>query len=60
MDGNGRWAQNRGKMRVSGHKAGVKSVREAVAFAARAKMEALTLFAFPARTGAVRKGKSTP
>ncbi len=35
-----------GKMRVSGHKAGVKSVREAVAFAARAKMEALTLFAF--------------
>jgi undecaprenyl diphosphate synthase len=46
MDGNGRWAQNRGKMRVSGHKAGVKSVREAVAFAARAKMEALTLFAF--------------
>ena len=38
--------QNRGKMRVSGHKAGVKSVREAVSFAARAKMEALTLFAF--------------
>jgi undecaprenyl diphosphate synthase len=28
MDGNGRWAQNRGKMRVSGHKAGVKSVRD--------------------------------
>lgn len=46
MDGNGRWAQNRGKMRVFGHKAGVKSVREAVTFAARAQMEALTLFAF--------------
>lgn len=46
MDGNGRWAQNRGKMRVFGHKAGVKSVREAVTFAARARMEALTLFAF--------------
>ena len=46
MDGNGRWAQNRGKMRVYGHKAGVKSVREAVTFAARAKIEALTLFAF--------------
>jgi len=46
MDGNGRWAQNRGKMRVYGHKAGVKSVREAVTFAARAKIDALTLFAF--------------
>ena len=60
MDGNGRWAQNRGKMRVSGHKAGVKSVREAVAFAARAKMEALTSSRSPARTGAARKGRSMP
>ncbi|ENY72520.1 polyprenyl diphosphate synthase [Aeromonas diversa] len=46
MDGNGRWAQSRGKMRVHGHKAGVKSVRDAVSFAARAGMQALTLFAF--------------
>lgn len=46
MDGNGRWAQQRGKIRVQGHKAGVKSVREAVSFAARAGMQALTLFAF--------------
>lgn len=46
MDGNGRWAENRGKMRVYGHKAGVKAVRETVTFAARAKMDALTLFAF--------------
>lgn len=27
MDGNGRWAQQRGKIRVAGHKAGVVSVR---------------------------------
>lgn len=46
MDGNGRWAQNRGKLRVYGHRAGVKAVREAVTFAARAKLDALTLFAF--------------
>lgn len=46
MDGNGRWAEQRGKFRVSGHKAGVKSVRAAVRFAYQLKLEALTLFAF--------------
>ena len=46
MDGNGRWAQQRGKMRVFGHKAGVKAVRDAVSFAARLNLDALTLFAF--------------
>ncbi|NTW49776.1 MAG: undecaprenyl diphosphate synthase family protein, partial [Chlorobiales bacterium] len=30
MDGNGRWAKNRGKMRVMGHNAGVESVRDIV------------------------------
>ncbi|GLR08754.1 (2E,6E)-farnesyl- diphosphate-specific ditrans,polycis-undecaprenyl-diphosphate synthase [Mixta theicola] len=46
MDGNGRWAKNQGKLRVSGHKAGVKSVRRAVSFAVSNKLEALTLYAF--------------
>lgn len=46
MDGNGRWAQQRGKMRVFGHKAGVKAVRDAVSFASRLGIEVLTLFAF--------------
>ncbi len=46
MDGNGRWAQQRGKMRVFGHKAGVKAVRDAVSFAVSLKLDALTLFAF--------------
>lgn len=46
MDGNGRWAKLRGKFRVSGHKAGVKSVRAAVSFAHQLQLEALTLFAF--------------
>lgn len=46
MDGNGRWAKNRGKLRISGHKAGVKSVRRAVSFAVSNKLDALTLYAF--------------
>lgn len=46
MDGNGRWAEQRGKFRVTGHKAGVKSVRAAVSFAHQLKLDALTLFAF--------------
>lgn len=46
MDGNGRWAQQRGKMRVAGHKAGVTSVRQVVSIASRMGIHALTLFAF--------------
>lgn len=46
MDGNGRWAQNQGKLRILGHKAGIKSVRKAVKFAIIQKFEALTLYAF--------------
>lgn len=46
MDGNGRWAEQRGKIRVFGHKSGVKSVRNAVSFAARLGLKSLTLFAF--------------
>jgi len=46
MDGNGRWAKRQGKLRIFGHKAGVKSVRRAVGFAASNRLEALTLYAF--------------
>ena len=46
MDGNGRWPKNQGKLRISGHKAGVKSVRRAVSFAVSNNLEALTLYAF--------------
>ena len=46
MDGNGRWAEQRCKFRVSGHKAGVKSVRAAVTFGYKLGLDALTLFAF--------------
>ena len=46
MDGNGRWAQNQGKPRHAGHKAGVKSVRSTVEYSAKQGVEVLTLFAF--------------
>lgn len=46
MDGNGRWAKRQGKIRAFGHKAGAKSVRRAVSFAANHGIDALTLYAF--------------
>lgn len=46
MDGNGRWAQKKGKIRTFGHKAGVESVRAVVRFARQNAIESLTLFAF--------------
>ncbi len=46
MDGNGRWAQRRGKPRSFGHRAGQKAVRATVEFCLREGIPALTLFAF--------------
>jgi len=46
MDGNGRWAEQRGLPRVEGHRSGVESVRETVEMSARLELEALTLYAF--------------
>ena len=46
MDGNGRWAQQKHKPRVWGHKNGVESVRQAVSFCRKKGIASLTLFAF--------------
>jgi undecaprenyl diphosphate synthase len=46
MDGNGRWAKKKGKIRTFGHRAGVESVRASVRFARQHGIESLTLFAF--------------
>ncbi|WP_150137073.1 isoprenyl transferase [Candidatus Enterovibrio altilux] len=46
MDGNGRWAQSRGKARMFGHKAGVDAVKKTVSAANRLGIQVLTLFAF--------------
>jgi undecaprenyl diphosphate synthase len=46
MDGNGRWASQRGLPRHAGHKEGMKSVRETVEGSLEVGVEILTLFAF--------------
>lgn len=48
MDGNGRWAAERGWPRVSGHQAGAAAVRKAVEAACRLRIRTLTLYAFSA------------
>ena len=46
MDGNGRWAQRQGELRVVGHTNGVKSVRETLVAATEIGVRYLTLYAF--------------
>ncbi len=46
MDGNGRWAELRGKERYEGHAAGVEPVRASLRAAARHGVKYLTLYAF--------------
>lgn len=46
MDGNGRWAQEKGKARVEGHIAGVEAVRRITRAARRIGIRYLTLYAF--------------
>src|SRR5919198_1006398 len=46
MDGNGRWATQRGYPRVAGHREGVKAVRSTVRAATRLPLRYLTLYAF--------------
>ena len=46
MDGNGRWAEARGWMRVRGHKEGTESVRAITTAAAEMGVKSLTLYAF--------------
>ncbi len=46
MDGNGRWARERGKERIYGHAEGVESVRACVEAAVETGVRYLSLFAF--------------
>src|SRR5215204_5992720 len=46
MDGNGRWAQERGMQRIQGHLEGVKSVRRTIEECCRLGIEQLTLYCF--------------
>jgi undecaprenyl diphosphate synthase len=46
MDGNGRWAKEKGKLRFFGHQSGVKAVRNTLEGAVELGIEYLTLYAF--------------
>jgi undecaprenyl diphosphate synthase len=46
MDGNGRWARERGKSRKDGHSAGAQNIRRVVRHFAERGVEVLTLYAF--------------
>ncbi|MDP5172453.1 MAG: isoprenyl transferase [Bacteroidia bacterium] len=46
MDGNGRWANKRGNLRVFGHRSAIKAVRDVTEGAAELGIEYLTLYAF--------------
>jgi undecaprenyl diphosphate synthase len=46
MDGNGRWAKQKGLLRAFGHENGTKAVRETVEVCAKLGIENLTLYAF--------------
>ena len=59
MDGNGRWARKRHLPRIAGHRAGVASARMVIETCARLHIKALTLYAFPWRTGGGRRPRST-
>jgi len=46
MDGNGRWAKERGLLRVQGHNAGMKALKEIVKSASQLGVKVLTVYAF--------------
>lgn len=46
MDGNGRWAQSHGLLRVEGHRAGVEAVKTVIRCCLQAQIPILSLFAF--------------
>ena len=46
MDGNGRWAKNKGLPRLAGHKAGVERLKEIVEATINCNVSFLTLYAF--------------
>ena len=46
MDGNGRWAQQQGKPRSAGHRAGVENLRRVLEASVRFGIQTLTIYAF--------------
>lgn len=57
MDGNGRWAKQKGRLRIFGHENGSKTVRTIVEACAELGIPNLTLYAFQQKTGIGLKKK---
>jgi len=57
MDGNGRWARERGRPRTDGHQEGIKRVKEIVKAAAELGIKVITLFAFSTENWSRSKGE---
>ena len=53
MDGNGRWAQNKGRPRLFGHRAGARRVREIVESCPDLGIKYLTVFAFSTQRSSI-------
>ena len=60
MDGNGRWANERGLPRRTGHQFGYEAVRKIVRLALKRGIGHLTLFAFSSETGNALVPRSMP
>lgn len=59
MDGNGRWAKERGLPRFAGHKAGVEALRQTVRAAADLAIDWLTVYAFSSENWSRPKAEVT-
>ena len=59
MDGNGRWAKQKGMLRAFGHENGTKSVRQTVEAAAELGVKNLTLYAFSTENWTGNIGESS-
>jgi len=57
MDGNGRWAQVRGRTRTAGHREGIERVREIVRAAGELGIKAVSFFAFSSENWARPKSE---
>ena len=57
MDGNGRWAKDRGLARTAGHRAGIDRVKEIIKAASELKVEVVTFFAFSSENWSRPRGE---
>lgn len=60
MDGNGRWAKERGLPRPMGHRAGMERLRGSSAFPATWALRPCPSMLFPRKTGSGPPGRSMP